>query len=48
MKENVGWACGTNRRGEKSVQGFRGKERPKEREHSEKREVDGKMDQNGS
>jgi hypothetical protein len=31
MKENeVGWACGTHARGEKSAQGFGGKARMKE------------------
>jgi hypothetical protein len=38
----VGGACGTHRRGEKSVQGLGG-ESPKERGHSEDQGVGGRM-----
>jgi hypothetical protein len=38
----VGRACGTNLRGERSVQGFGGKP-PKERDHLEDQGVDGRI-----
>jgi len=41
-QSEMGGACGTRGRGEKSVQGFGGKAR-KERDHSEDQGVDGRM-----